>query len=73
MRLPEPWRRRTAALACVVASGAPMGAGVVGVLGTSLGVDPSRIWIGALCGFLGALGGALLIVGWWIYDEGERR
>lgn len=69
LRLTPRWRRRLLACLCLVLAGAPLGAGMVEVVGGSLGVLDRAPLKAALGGAGGALGAALLLIGWWILAD----
>ena len=66
-----PWRRRLLACLCLVLAGAPLGVSMVEVLGGSLGVRDRAPLKAALGGAGGALGVALLLIGWWILTDAD--
>ena len=71
MRLTPRWRCRLLACLCLVLAGAPLGVGMVEVLGGSLGVTDRTPLRAALGGAGGAFGAALLLVAWWILADSD--
>ena len=70
-RLTPRWRRRLLACLCLVAAGAPLGVGMVEVLGASLGTSLRSPVSAALGGAGWTLGAALLLVAWWILADSD--